>query len=65
MKQLIFAIIVLVSCQPKEPQGCTTDFSRSSDQEYKNIVETPPINGEKYFVSSSKQGSSKIQVSLI
>ena len=56
MKQLIFAIIVLVSCQPKEPQGCTTDFSRNSDQEYKNIVKTPPINGEKYFISSSNRG---------
>ncbi|MDV4044705.1 hypothetical protein [Elizabethkingia anophelis] len=56
MKQLIFTIIVLVACLPKEPQGCTTDFSIHSDQEYKNIVETSPINGEKYFISSSKRG---------
>ncbi|MEL1196284.1 hypothetical protein AADX85_14550, partial [Staphylococcus epidermidis] len=45
----------------KEERGCYQYFKGISKQkdtgfEYQNIVETPPINGEKYFISSSNRG---------
>ncbi|AQX87855.1 hypothetical protein BAY10_14365 [Elizabethkingia anophelis] len=55
-KQLLlsaFTIVIVASCEPKEPP---ITIDRYSDLGYKNIAETPPINGEKYFISSSKQG---------
>ncbi|MDQ8749261.1 hypothetical protein [Elizabethkingia miricola] len=62
-KQLLLpllAVILFITCK-KEERGCYQDFKGISKQkdtgfEYQNIVETPPINGEKYFISSSNRG---------
>ncbi|OPB84425.1 hypothetical protein [Elizabethkingia ursingii] len=57
---LILAVILFVTCK-KEETGCYKDFNGRSKQkktafEYQNIVSTPPINGEKYFISFSRRG---------
>ncbi|HFK5570258.1 hypothetical protein BAX97_11875 [Elizabethkingia meningoseptica] len=56
----ILAVILFTTCK-KEETGCYKDFSGRSKQkditfEYQNIVSTPPINGEKFFISFSRRG---------
>lgn len=56
----ILAVILFVTCK-KEETGCYKDFGGRSKHkdtafEYQNIVSTPPINGEKFFISFSRRG---------
>lgn len=51
-------IALLLSCQKQGVTHCFPEVDRHySDQEYKNLVETPPSDRMKYFITeSSKNG---------
>lgn len=54
----LLSIASLFSCQKQSITNCFPEVDKHySDQEYKNIVETPPSDRSKYFVTeSSKNG---------
>lgn len=62
MKNTAFTFLIMIasviSCQKQPVTNCFPEVNKHySDQEYKNIVETPPSDRSKYFVTeSSKNG---------
>ncbi|WJJ99753.1 hypothetical protein [Elizabethkingia anophelis] len=54
----LLSIASLLSCQKQDVTNCFPEVDRRySDQEYKNLVETPPSDRMKYFITgSSKNG---------
>ncbi len=48
----------MISCQKQRVTNCFPDVNRNvSNKEYKNLVETPPSDRRKYFITeSSKNG---------
>ncbi|WP_337084786.1 hypothetical protein [Elizabethkingia anophelis] len=55
--QLVLTITVLISCKG-DKTTCFPESLRNRDSgfEYRDIMNTPPVNGEKYFVSFSRRG---------
>ncbi|CAM3162931.1 hypothetical protein [Elizabethkingia anophelis] len=62
MKNRAFTFLIMIasviSCQKQPVTNCFPEVDKHySDQEYKNLVETPPSDRRKYFITeSSKNG---------
>ncbi|WP_260255094.1 hypothetical protein [Elizabethkingia meningoseptica] len=54
----LIMIVSVISCQKQRVTNCFPDVNRNiSNKEYKNLVETPPSDRRKYFITeSSKNG---------
>ncbi|MCT3735607.1 hypothetical protein HZQ80_15675 [Elizabethkingia anophelis] len=59
-KQLLLLILAIIiqACNKDDKTTCFPESLRNIDSgfEYWDIVNTPPVNGEKYFISFSRRG---------
>ncbi|WP_407486620.1 hypothetical protein [Elizabethkingia anophelis] len=59
-KQLLLLILTIITlaCNKDDKTICFPESLRNRDSgfEYRDIVNTPPVNGEKYFISFSHRG---------
>ncbi|HFK5563115.1 TPA: hypothetical protein ACGZ9C_002776 [Elizabethkingia anophelis] len=58
MKNRTFTFLIMIasviSCQKQRVTNCFPDVNRNiSNKEYKNLVETPPLERTKYFITES------------